>query len=45
MTNEEKISILRSRQQLLEKRGYFNVHIIAKIERKIRTLQKDKDEE
>ena len=45
MTNEEKISVLRARQQLLEKRGYFNQHIIAKIERKIRALESKESEE
>ncbi len=38
MTNDIKIAILRRRQRLLTKRGPYNLHIVAKLERRIRAL-------
>lgn len=41
MNNEDRIAIYRARQRLLNARGPHNSHIVAKLERKIRALEKD----
>lgn len=40
MNNEVKIMILKQRRALLESRGTHNNKLIAKIDRKIRALEK-----
>ena len=40
MSNEAKILIYRTRQRILMARGPHNAHIVAKLERKIRILQR-----
>ena len=40
MNNEVKIMILKQRRALLESRGSHNNKLIAKIDRKIRALEK-----
>ena len=39
MSNKTKIAMYRDRQNVLAARGFYNSHIIAKLERKIRALQ------
>lgn len=40
MNNEQKIMILKQRRALLEARGSHNNKLIAKIDRRIRALEK-----
>jgi hypothetical protein len=39
MTNEQKIMILKQRRAILEARGSHNNKLVAKIDRRIRTLE------
>ncbi len=40
MTNEQKILMLKQRRALLESRGTHNNRLVAKLDRRIRALEK-----